>query len=180
MSKTEVQSAIRMFAARDFRNWHGLAPEISLPDLAAMCEGEADLRTSGWLGESHRGVEFVSVNFTEYEMSVRVWLEPGQDRILLMDTESPSLKTDVLSLLRILGAPASKLDSYLGTFRLVESEWVFPSRGLTLYLNPETETLLRLAVYATTDLENYCRNLRLDLKMRRLPLRKPNEIDASC
>jgi len=172
MSETAVQKALQMFAARDFRNWHGLIPEFSLPDFSTVCEGDTGPRISGWLGESRRGAEFVSVHFAEYEMGVRVWLEPGQDRVLFMDTEYPSLKTDLPSLLQILGAPAAKLDSYLGTFRLAESEWVFPLRGLTLYLNPDTETLLRLAVFPVTDLENYRRNLRLDLKLRRLPLRK--------
>ncbi len=172
MSETKGRKAIQTFAARDFRDWQGLAPETLLTDLTTLCEGDHGPRISAWLGESHRGADFVIVNLHDYEMGVRAWLDLEQEQILLLDVEYPSLDPDLPSLLQVLGEPASKLDSYLGTYRLTESEWVFPSRGLTLYLNPETEMLLRLAVYPITDLENYRRNIRLDLKSTRLPPRK--------
>jgi hypothetical protein len=177
MRQTEAQKAMQIFAARDFFSWRGLAPETRLSDLATFCEGDTGSRIRARLGESHRSAEFVSVNFKEYEAGVRAWLALGEDRVQLMDAEYPSLETDLPSLLRVLGAPASKLDSYLGTFRLPESEWVFPSRGLTLYVNPETKTLLRLAVYPVTDLESYRRDLRLDLKLTRLPWRKADDAE---
>src|SRR5271167_3176520 len=167
-----VQIALRAFAARDFREWQGLAPETSLADVAAICDADMTWRAGAWLGEAHRRAEWVNATFREYPMGVRIWVEPGQDRVLLMDTEFPVLVTDLPVLLTTLGTPSAKLDSYLGTFCLPESEWTFPSRGLTLYVNPETQRLLRLGVYPATSLEDYRRSLRLDLQMRRLPVQR--------
>lgn len=169
MSKTNIQEALQALAARDFRDWHGLAPETSLADVAAVCDADTTWRATAWLGDEHQPAEWLSGTCREYEMGIRIWVAPGGHRVLLMDTESPVLRTELPVLLQTLGTPAAKLESYLGTFCLEESEWVFASRGLTLYVNPETLQLLRLAVYPATSLEDYRRNLRLDLQMQRLP-----------
>lgn len=177
MNETNIQEALRAFAARDFRAWQGLAPETSLADVAAVCDVDTTWRASARLGEAHRRAEWLGGTFREYELGIRIWVEPGQHRVLLMDTESPVLVTDLPVLLQTLGTPEAILDSYLGTFCLPESEWAFASRGLTLYVNPETQQLLRLAVYPATSVEDYRRNLRLDLQMKRLPRHNAEETD---
>jgi hypothetical protein len=163
-----------VIVTRDFREWHGLPEQASVEDLATISIVDAERRATGWLGESKRRTEWLPATVTGYDQGVRLWVEQGLNRIVLLDVERPSLKTELDVLIDAIGAPVAKLDSYLGTFRLQDSEWIFASRGLTLYVNPETGALLRLAVYPATDLEKYRHNLRLDLQMTRLPSARSN------
>jgi hypothetical protein len=161
------QAALRAFAGRDFRDWRGLAPNTSLTDVAAVLEVD-DWSGAGSLGSERREATWVNAAVEGFEHAVRVWLD--ENLVLLLDAESPTLATELPDLLRALGTPEAKLDSYLGTFPIPESEWVYPGRGLTLYVNPANGILLRLVVFAPTTLEVYRQHLRLDLQMRRLPL----------
>jgi hypothetical protein len=166
---SNAQAALRAFARRDFHDWRGLAPNTSLGETAAIFEVDDDWRGVAKLGSDRREATWVSAQVEGYEKAVRVWLDEAL--VLLIDAESPTLLTGLPMLLRAIGTPEAKLDSYLGTFPLPESEWVYPGRGLTLYVNPENGILLRLAVFAPATLDVYRRRLRLDLQMRRLPLR---------
>lgn len=166
---TASQEALRAFRAKELRDWKGIPSETTLSDLASVCEVDFSWRASAWIGESHRHAEWLNAVCDTFESAIRVWVDPGQDRILLMDTEDPVLDVDVAALARNMGITA-KLDSFLGTFLLEQSEWVCASRGITLYVNPETHQLLRMAVYSPTTLEEYRQNLRIDLRRVRLPL----------
>jgi hypothetical protein len=64
----------------------------------------------------------------------------------------------------------SRLQAERGRTTVLEAEWVYPRRGLTLFINPDTRKILRWAVYAPTDLATYRRRLRLQLAERELPL----------
>jgi hypothetical protein len=160
------QAALAVFAGRDFREWKGLAPNTSLADAAAVFTVDDGWRGKGRLGDDRREATWVSAAVDGYDKAVRIWLD--LDRVILMDAESPTLATDLPTLLQTIGAPEAKLDAYLGTFLIPESEWVYPGRGLTLYVNPENGILLRLAVFVSTTPDVYRRSLRLDLRMRRL------------
>lgn len=104
-----------------------------------------------------------------YDKPVRIWLDG--DQVLLIDAEYPELATGgVPALIEAIGPPQAKLDAFLGTFMIPESEWVYAERGLTLYINPENNIPLRLAVYPPTTLDGYRERLRMDLQMRRLPM----------
>jgi hypothetical protein len=167
-SDRSAQAALRTFARRDFRDWRGLAPDTSLGDAAAAFEVDDDWRGSGKLGSDRREATWVSAAIEGYEEAARVWLD--ESLVLLIDAESPTLTTPLPVLLEAVGTPEAKLTSYLGTFPIPESEWVYTGRGLTLYVNPENGILLRVAVYTATTLAVYRERLRLDLEMRRLPL----------
>ena len=108
-----------------------------------------------------------------YRESVRVWLD--RDLVLLMDADSPTLDSDLPAILETLGTPEAQLDAYFGTLFLPKCEWVFPARGLTLYVNLEDRSLLRLVVYAATTLSTYRARLQLNLRTHRLPPDRDSE-----
>jgi hypothetical protein len=172
MSGAGAAESLRKFSSRDFLAWRGLAPGISLADVAAVSDADLGQRSRGTLGDSHQPAEWIPAAFREYDTGARVWVSAGEDRVVLIDVESSNAVVDLGTLLRKLGPPEAELDSYLGTFKLARSEWVFASRGLTLYIEPETRKLLRLAVYVPASLDEYRRTLRLNLEMRRLPARR--------
>jgi hypothetical protein len=60
-----------------------------------------------------------------------------------------------------LGEPAAKLDFIFANVELKAGEWVYPERGLTLFMNPENGYLLRVAAYPKTTLEHYRKDLRI-------------------
>lgn len=165
-----AQAALRAFARRDFRQWRGLSPHTSFADVAAVFEIDDDWRGAGTLGSERREATWASVGLEGYEKGVRVWLD--ENLVILIDGELTELATELSVLLQDTGEPEAKLESYLGTFPIPESEWVYAARGLTLYVNPENGILLRVAVFVPTTLDVYRQRLRLDLQMRRLPLRE--------
>lgn len=168
--RRSAQAALRAFARRDFHDWRGLAPDTSLSDAVAVFEDDDDWRGAGKLGSERRASRWASVAVEGYEKGVRVWLD--EDLVILIDGESPTLATPLPVLLQDIGQPEAKLDSYLGTLLIPESEWVYAGRGLTLYVNPENGILLRVAVFVPTTLDDYRQRLQLDLQTRRLPLRE--------
>jgi hypothetical protein len=50
-------------------------------------------------------------------------------------------------------------------------EWVYPDRGLTLYMRSDRETVLRIWAYAPMTLEAYIADLHHFEAPRELPLR---------
>ena len=163
-----TQAAIRVFAQRDFRDWQGLAPDTSLSDVAAVFSVGDDLDGAAKLGSERRAATWISTAADGYENGVRIWLD--ENSVLLLDGDSPALTTELTAVLESIGEPDAKLDAYLGTFSIAESEWVYAGRGLTIYLDPEDLTLFRIVVYAPTSLDKYMESLRLNLQTRRLPL----------
>ena len=156
--------ALHAFAAHHFANWRGL-PECALTDVSAEWTLLDEQAHPGTLGK--RGASWTAASAPGYDESVQIWYD--DEHVLLLLVEYPEFE-DWPALLEQVGEPLAKLDSYLSTLLIPGSEWVYPERGLTLYVNPENEALLRLAVYAPTTLERYESELRLSFKMRRLPL----------
>src|SRR5437762_3004961 len=100
--ETNAQRILRAYAARDFSAWPGLAAETSLADMATICELDLQNRFPAPLGEALRPAEWLSATCADYEMGSRVWVEPGKDRVVLVDTEYPNLAADVNALLKQL------------------------------------------------------------------------------
>jgi hypothetical protein len=156
--------ALRAFAEHRLANWRGL-PACTLAEVAAHWTLLDDQAHPGRIG--HRSASRTSAQVHTYDEPVDIWFDGEQVFLLLV--EYPEFE-GWPELLKQVGEPVAKLDSYLGTLLIPGSEWVYPERGLTLYVNPENRALLRLAVYAPTTLERYEAELRLSFKVRLLPL----------
>ena len=164
----DCQARIQQLVSRDFKQSTGLPEGCLLSDLTEIGvqikEGEGVAR----LGQ--RKTNFRMLVVEGYEHAVRVWL--AAEKVLLLDVKYPQIDPDLPTLVAQWGEPAAKLGSYLGTLLLPESEWVYPQRGVTLFINPKNNILLRLAVYPPTTLESYQERLRLNLQRKRLPQRR--------
>ena len=59
----------------------------------------------------------------------------------------------------------------MGVVNVVGGEWVYPSRGLSIFLTPALDRVIRVAAFAPTSLAAYRRSLRPLSRLEELPLR---------
>ena len=162
----DCDRALDLFSQRAFDEWSGLPAECRLGNISRRFQLVAEERAQSRLGD--RQATFVVVRVSGYAEPVRVWLD-DDDRVVLMDVEYPSTRLALADLLKVLGEPAGKLDTYWGTIELEAAEWVYPKRGLVLFINPDTNEVLRLGVFPATSTDGYEREYRVNLRQRRLP-----------
>lgn len=165
----DAQNTLRILARRDLQHWRGLVTATTLNDFGAVFGVDRARPISGRLGSDLQQANWYALAAGGFPVGMRVWTIG--DQVVLVDAMEIDLPGGLLALMNAIGKPEAKLDSYLGVLEIQGSEWVYCSRGMTLYVNPDNGILLRIAVYASTTLEEYKRDLRLDLKMVRLPVR---------
>lgn len=163
----DCEAVLQTILAKDFTQWHGLPATCRISDIVSLFSLSKGVG-SGRLGDAK--VNFRTAAVDGYSRPIRIWFE--EERILLIDIAQPEIIPDLDHHLAVFGAPDVKLDSYLSTLLLNESEWVYLSRGISFFINPATQVLLRVAIFTPTSLEKYKAKLRLNLKKRRLPLRR--------
>lgn len=161
----DCKAAIDAFAAGDFRHWQGLPAGCELSAITDRDTLRLQAEGTGLLGQ--RRASFRMIALEHYAEAVRVWHADG--RILLMDVRYPVISPDLKDLLAALGKPETLLDSHFSNIVLEKSEWVYVSKGLSLFINPDNFLLLRLAVYHPTSVDDYQHKLRLQLEIRRRP-----------
>jgi hypothetical protein len=156
--------ALKAFAWPDLDGWRGLPAGCGIGDLQAAWGFRDDgWRGSGYLGDDSRALEWVSATPAGFPDSVRVWLDG--DHMVLLDAPILGKPSDLEILATKLGVPAAKLDSYFNV-KIEEGEWVYPERGLTLFINPENRVPLRAVAYVPTTLDEYRRSLRPQMRPR--------------
>lgn len=158
---------LRAFANRALRSFTGLASPTSLDDVAKVFRLDRSWHGEGLLGSAEHRTAWYSATADGFAHGVRVWAE--DDAVVLIDAADLDLAEPLPLLLDALGEPDAKLDSFLGTLEIAGSEYVYAQRGLTLYVNPATAILLRIAAFAPASLAHYQRDLRLNLEMKLLP-----------
>jgi len=160
--------ALKAFASLDLHDWHGLPEHTQIDHARQVFDLDEEWNGSGKLGSARRQAYWYSAACDGFPESLRIW-GSGND-VILLDAASPELPQALEDLLTVLGSPEVKMDSFLGTLPIKESEWVFPGKGITFYINPDNWKLLRIAVYKPIGLSEYKQFFRLDLKKTRLPL----------
>ena len=162
---TSCESAIRIFAAREFGNWTGLPASCTLEEvtqyLPLLNEGV------GLAGLGRIKMQFRMLVVQGYEHPVRVWLDGP--RVLMLDVQTPKLSSDVAVVLNELGEPEAKLDYVWGTLPIAAGEWVYPKRGLSLFVAQTGVAIFHLAAFSPATLDGYVENYRLNLGKKPFP-----------
>lgn len=162
---TEVLTAL---VALELNDWAGLHQDTALDHARQVFDIDEEWCGTGRLGSEGKKTVWYSVSTGGFPEGLRLWVSDGD--LILVDAPHPGLPGSLDDLLAALGPPQERLDSYLGTLLIEKSEWVYPGRGLTVFVNPANRRLLRIAVYRPVSLSEYRENLRLNLKKVRLPL----------
>ena len=166
-SGSACEAALRRLATRSLASWRGLPPGCTVASVEALFPPRSPGEGVGFLGRSFRRVVYRPVSVEGFSQPVRVWSVDGL--VVLMDVAHPELAEPAGSLLAALGDPEVRLDLWWDDLLLAAGEWVYPARGLTLLLDPDSQSVLHLAVYAVTSLTAYQDTLRLDMHAEDLP-----------
>lgn len=166
---SECTSIREMIIQRSFTHWRGFN-ETCTPALLLERPPLDFSEAAFWnLGDSRVRSAFIPVVLVGYDRA-RVSYQEG--RAVLFSAAYPEIAGNLKSLLDELSEPAAKLDWHHGLLEMPTGEWVYSSRGITLFLNSSFENLLHIALYAATTLNDYTTRLRPDLQVRKLPMKR--------
>jgi hypothetical protein len=163
MSACEI--AQQMIRSLDFQNWKGLPKACDWTQFTGALPTDWSELPIRPLGSSFRETRQIHFDLAGY-MRPSLGFENGE--AVLFEAMGPSLE-DLEGLKRHLGEPAAKLDWDFGTLPLEEAEFVYPERGITLFLNSTLDRALHIALYPVTSLADYEKNLRPQLAKKLRP-----------
>jgi hypothetical protein len=151
------ESALDGFAARTFSQWQPLPTNCLLAQVTAKFPLLNDGVGTGRIGE--RSAQYRMVVSPRYPRPVRAWLEGNN--LLMLDAEYPDPENTLAAEIEALGEPEARLDCWWDVLRLQRAEWVFASRGLAAFVNPDNRIVLRLLVFPAASLAEYERKFRI-------------------
>lgn len=165
MSEADCGAARGAIERCAFVGWRGLPTgcpaDALLPGLPAGPAGEWPVRH---LGADLRPATFALLDLDAYYRPMASFDGP---RLVLVDGMNPELAGGLAPLLADLGDPAERLDWFYGTLAIPRGEWVFPERGITLFLNTDADDALHIALYRPASAAEYLRVLRPNLRKTR-------------
>ena len=171
MSDKNIDAVRMAIETRDFVGWNGLPDACAPGDLFDDFPDELSDRPTRPLGESFSPAVFVLLKLDGYYRPTASVLE---NELVLFDGMNPELPGGFQRLFDELGAPAARSDWFHGTLEIPNGEWVYPERGITVFLNSSADKALHIAVYHPTHLENYFRTLRPHLRKEERPMSHPD------
>lgn len=161
--------ARKQIANRDFVGWTGIPPACDAADLFGAPPADLASRPRRNLGDEFMPAQFWVLDLPGYYRPTASFVG---GKLVLFDGMNPELAGPFAALRDDLGAPAGRLDWERGTLKIAGGEWVYPERGITLFVDPDApDTALHIAVYRVTNLDTYRRTLRPHLGKRLLPKR---------
>jgi hypothetical protein len=149
----------------DLRGWQGLAPDLTLAGLTSAFPPDSDWSGSAQLGRHHRQASYRWIRVPGTGTTCRAWFVG--ERVILLDIANPSVTVHLDELTDIFGEPEASLDTWQGTLPMPAAELVFPSHGIAVFVNRDTETIWHLALFPPLTLESYEDDLRIGLQTRR-------------
>lgn len=85
---------------------------------------------------------------------------------VMFDAMNPELAVKGPELLKEFGAPAARENWWYGTLEMKRAAYVYPKRGITLFMNSETGRVLHVALYHPTNLAGWNSQLRPRLRKK--------------
>jgi hypothetical protein len=167
MAPERLAPAVAAFVARDPRAWPGLAKGVPLDALAEHLPVDRTFTGAAPLGERFELADWVAGLHDDFPDGVRVWLRNG--RVVMLDAQGMDLTASAGEVLAGLGDPAARLDAFLGPIAAPRSEWVYPERGLTLFVGGERAWVDRILGYTPVALDDYVARLRPHTRVDPVP-----------
>lgn len=155
-------AALRMIRSRDFRAWRGLPADCTPDRLAKELPRSNPNEGARQLGTDAIDVEWWPAEVAGYREPLEVQVANGM--VVRIDCIGPDLAGGLPSHLESLGEPEAKLPYWDETTKIADSEWVWPARGIALYLGSDPRFVRRVALFGATDLAGYVRLLQPGLR----------------
>ena len=161
----DAWSAIRDHA---FHEWAGVPDSCEYADFDDAFPRLHDEYGRGTLGSSKRQARFRRHDAEEYSEPLKVWFRDGE--IVLIETPYPAIPDGTADLLDRLGEPAARFDYEVDVVVVSGGSWVYPSRGLAVFLDADGETVNRVSLFHACSLDEYTEQIRQDTGTREFPL----------
>jgi hypothetical protein len=156
------EDARRAIEARRFVGWTGLpagCTPLEMFDVAPDAE----------LGYRKLGATEARQRLLDLPGYYRPLVSVREGLVVMFDGTNPELDGGWPVLQADLGEPAAKEDFAHGTYEIPRGEWIYPERGITVFVRTDTTVVVHVAVYAPTTLERYLAELRPHLGKKLLP-----------
>jgi Tfp pilus assembly major pilin PilA len=163
---TTCNSALEQIKNRDFIAWTGLPANCDWSPLVGDLPTDWSEIPQRSLGSNFLQGKMLMANVEGY---MRASFSFIKGTPVLFEAKGPELQTPVLDLIEEFGLPKAKLDWSFGTLPCPESEYVYPTKGITLFLSTDKTRIFHIALYSATSLDNYLENIRPQLGKNRLP-----------
>lgn len=151
MTCDEARMAIE---TRRFLGWSGLPADCSTDAMFGVTFVPDD-----W-PERMLGTEATRWHILDTPGYYRPMVSARNGIVVLFDGMNPELDGGWARLAKDLGEPETKLEWMDSGVSTPAGEWVYPARGITVFLDTQTNTPRHLAVYAPSTLDVYERALR--------------------
>ena len=152
---------------RDLTGWEGLSEGCAEQDIAQWLplrpgEGLAHLGSDAVeyrfrVAEAHGLIEPVRLYFSDRTLCLA--------RTGLWSTD----RIECERVLRDLGDPPDRLDLVFGVQFIPGGEWLYPARGLTVAVLPDTGLIASVAAYRPTSVDTYRRRFHDSSLVREFP-----------
>jgi len=168
-----ADSITRLAVHGDPSGWVGLPPVLPAGDVTSAFPRDSTWSGIARLGRRRRELAYFWTDIPGDGGKLRVWIEG--DRVVLLDLPRAGLQaagpgSDARRLEDLFQEHPTALDTWRDTVPMPASELVFPAHGLAAFISPDTGAVWHLALFAPATLESYEDELRIDLRVRRVPL----------
>jgi hypothetical protein len=164
---SDCADALAALERQGIEAWRGL-PFGCPPDSLAPAITDLD-PSPGMADLGLQKAFFRSGVLAAADAEAQVWTTTDETEVLMVALANPPFLTTGAAALERLGEPDARLDSARGTVPLAASEWVYPTLGLAVFADPNTDAVWRLTLFRPCSLDDYEDEFRVSLLERRLP-----------
>lgn len=163
MTSLTCASARTAIETRELKGWTGLPAGCTPDGLFGVAFDEA---TWGLLplGMAH---EPSRTRLLELDGYYRPIARVRDAKVVMFDAMNPSLSTDWAGLAQSLGSPDAVEDFILAGVAMPRGEHIYAGRGITVFVNPENQRIIYIALYVPSTVDVYRQTLRPDLDKKR-------------
>gem|GEM_PF-6388523 len=149
---TTIREAIE---TRNLTHWKGLPAACRASDLFDHVPADVSDRPQRSLGG--RTARWVLLKLEGYYRPMASFVD---GKFVMFDSMNPTLAVKASDLVKQLGTPAARTDWWYGGVEMKDGAYVYPDKGITLFLNSNTRKALHIALYHPTDLAGWKQDLR--------------------
>lgn len=163
MTSSTCASARAAIETRELKGWTGLPAGCSPDALFGVAFDEASWGMMP-LGARH---EPSRTRLLELGGYYRPLARVRDAKVIMFDAMNPSLATDWAALSQSLGNPDAVEDFMFAGVSMVRGEHIYAGRGITVFVNPENQRVVYVALYVPTTVDVYRKTLQPDLDKKR-------------
>lgn len=162
------RDAWRLIRNKTFHDWTGLPAACSYGDFDEAFERMGEEYGRNTLGSGKLRTRYRTYTADEYEEPLKVWFR--DDDLVLIEISYPELPYPGTDLLDRLGEPDDRLDYELDVIEIEGGAWIYPPRGIALFLDAGKERVMRISLFRSCSPAEYAAEIRRDTSVREFPL----------